>query len=160
MLKESAALMALLALLGIADQARPQDHNQQQHEDPSPAAQSLPGNMLLYYEPHHWDGEKHPFSNWCCNRNDCGFAKPGSVVWSPDGYRVRMPDGHFQVVPEDSPAIRPVYEPGFEDEHRFAACILPKKNYIAPWLDEFSPGASDSPSEYYVRCLYVGRSGN
>ena len=121
---------------------------------------ALPSGMLQYYEPHDWDATgQHPFSTFCCNRRDCGFAKPGSITWTPEGYQVRMPDGHVQIVPEDSPAIRAQYEPGFADEHRSAACIMPKAGAGEGWLQGISPGAVESASAYYVRCLYLGRSG-
>lgn len=119
----------------------------------------LPSDMLRYYEPHPFGPGPHPFSSFCCNWNDCGFAKPGSVTWTPEGYRVRMPDGHFQIVPEDSAAIRFQYEKGHEKEARFGACILPKGAAIDAYLENISPGALQSQSAWYVRCLYIGRSG-
>lgn len=120
---------------------------------------SMPAPMLRYYDPHPMEINPHPFSTWCCNRRDCGFAKPGSVIWTPQGYRVRLPDGQFQLVPEDSPAIRPRFEPGYEHETRFAACIMPRTAYSDKYLDEKSPGATAVNSKWWVRCLYVGRSG-
>ena len=81
------------------------------------------------------------------------------MTWTPQGYRVMMPDGAVQIVPEDSPAVRQEYEPGFETEGRFAACILPKNGSGEGWLQGISPGALESPSSFYVRCLYVGKSG-
>lgn len=119
----------------------------------------LPSDMLRYYDPHPFGPGPHPFSSFCCNWNDCGFARPGSVTWTPEGYRVRMPDGHFQIVPEDSPAIRFQYEKGHEKETRFAACIMQKGAAIDAYLNNLSPGAVESPSAWYVRCLYVGKSG-
>ena len=148
------SLLPLLFGLHTASPAFSQNHQHQY----MPAA--LPDGMLRYYEAHDWNpAGPHPFSSWCCDRRDCGFARPGSVTWTPDGYRVRMPDGEVQIVPETSPAIRTEYEPGFAHEHRHAACILPKSGAGEGWLEGISPGAAESASGYYVRCLYIGRSG-
>lgn len=145
-----------LVAFSTASPAFSQQHN---HSNQYSRQAGLPSGMLRYYEPHVWTKGKHPFSSYCCNQRDCGFAKPGSVTWTPDGYRVMMPDGHVQIVPEDSPAIRPVYEKGYEKETRFAACILQKGAAIDAYLENLSPGAVESPSAWYVRCLYIGRSG-
>lgn len=149
-------LLPLLTGVHTASPAFSQNH--EHHNQYMPAA--LPDGMLRYYEAHDWNpAGPHPFSAFCCDRRDCGFAKPGSVTWTPQGYRVLMPDGEVQIVPEDSPAIRTQYEPGFAHEHRHAACILPKNGAGEGWMQGISPGAVESASAYYVRCLYVGKSG-
>lgn len=148
-----AILCAVLIGLG-ATQSLSQDRTPHQY-----AQERMPQGMLDYYEPHPWGPAPHPFSSWCCNHNDCAFAKPGSITWTPEGYKVMLPDGFYQLVTEDSPAVRHEYEPGFENEGRAAACIMSKGGNSAEWLGNRSPGALDTQSQFYVRCLYLGKSG-
>lgn len=59
--------------------------------------------IMQFYFPH-----DHKHGLWfnrygknCCSGTDCFPARSGTVKWTPEGYRVVMPDGGYALMPEE-----------------------------------------------------------
>jgi len=58
-------------------------------------------DVLQFYHPHdHAHGLWFNRKSNCCGGKDCFPARSGTVKWTPDGYRVLLPDGGYAMVPE------------------------------------------------------------
>ena len=80
----------------------------------------LPDVLQFYYKHDHANGDWFNREKNCCGGKDCLPARSGTVKWTPDGYRVIMPDGGYAMVPEEkAPPI-----PEDVSEMRATVCLV------------------------------------
>lgn len=119
--------------------------------------EGFPQSTWDLYEPHPDGQMPHPFSGTCCNTHDCLYAKPGSVVWTPQGFKVTLPDGRFQYLAENNDRIKQ-FPHTHQDEKRYAPCFGFRTPETMKYLQQNNPDAlaMTQGSPWFVRCLYMG----
>jgi hypothetical protein len=112
-----------------------------------------PDIMRLYYPHDHSHGMWFNRKTNCCGGKDCFPARPGTVKWTPDGYRVLMPDGGFALVPEE----KAPYNPEDVTENRALVCLV--FYGTAYRADTVAHGITYSKTGYRIRphCMWSGR---
>lgn len=110
-------------------------------------------DILQFYYPHdHQHGTW--FNNYgknCCGGKDCFPARAGTVKWTPDGYRVVLPDGGYAIVPEEK--IKE--NPDDTTEMRATICLV-RSSFMKHWESE---GVSYTDTKYRIRsgCAWHGK---
>lgn len=139
----AAALATLLAVGSLPAAANPYLY------------EGFPPSTWDLYEPHEMT-TPHPFSHGCCHERDCLYAKPGAVQWTPQGFRVTLPDGRFEFLAENDSKLKQ-YPPTHADEKRFAPCFAYRSPQTMQYLKDNNPDAlaRTQGSPWYVRCLYL-----
>ena len=67
-----------------------------------------PDIQQFYYPHDHRHGEWfNNYGNNCCGGQDCFPARKGTVKWTPEGYRILMPDGGYAMAPEENAPANP-----------------------------------------------------
>lgn len=80
-----------------------------------------PDIQQFYYPHDHQHGTW--FNNYgtnCCGGQDCFPARKGTVKWTPEGYRILMPDGGYAMAPEE----KAPFNPEEVTEDRATVCLV------------------------------------
>lgn len=118
--------------------------------------------IMQFYYPH---DHKHGtwFNNYgknCCSNTDCFPARENTVKWTPDGYRIIMPDGGYAMIPEDAVvdevSKKPAIKPNPDDVGDLRPTICLRK--LPQALTEYG-GATYHGTVWRIRegCAWYGR---
>ena len=132
--------MFLLAIFALADN---------EHKDAMKKWGKDWATITQFYYPHtHSRGAWYnQYGKNCCT-NDCFPARPGTIKWTPEGWRVIMPDGIQALVPLDYKQLFIKPNPDGVKEDRAIACF---------YRSGFGEGGVYGRSVWRLRCLYTGR---
>lgn len=113
-------------------------------------------DILKFYYPH-----DHAHGTWfnnygtnCCGGQDCFPARHDTVKWTPEGYRVLLPDGGHALVPEE----KAPFNPEEVSENRALVCLV---YYGASYMEDMEAhGIRYFKTGYRIRpnCLWSGRT--
>ena len=113
--------------------------------------------IMQFYFPH-----DHSHGMWfnqygknCCSGTDCFPARPGTVKWTLDGYRVVLPDGGYALLSEDGndPKIKP--NPDDTTELRPTVCLI--LSQFKEYQNYYGIGHYDSAWRVRKGCAWYGR---
>lgn len=112
-----------------------------------------PDIMQFYYPHDHAHGLWFNRKTNCCGGKDCFPARSGTVKWTPEGYRVALPDGGYAMVPDK----RGPANPDDTTEDRATVCLV---DYGAKLKYTVSgDGVAYHDTQYRIRpnCFWSGR---
>jgi hypothetical protein len=113
-----------------------------------------PDVMQFYYpHTHAEDGDWFNKEKNCCGGKDCLPARPSTVKWTPDGYRVVLPDGGYAIIPEEKSKAIP------HDIREVRATVCLYRSSFTKGFTEESTGNSYFNTKYRVRgqCFWHGK---
>jgi hypothetical protein len=149
------ALFLILLLATLTKPAHPVD-------GPRPSPISPEGfwgkdwpDILQFYYPHTHseDGEWFNKEKNCCGGKDCLPARPSTVRWTPEGYRVVMPDGGYAIIPEEQSKEIP------QDVKEVRATVCLYRSSFTKGFTETHTGNRYVQTKYRVRgqCFWHGK---